>query len=362
MGFWGLRTKTSIPYEMFDWERGAEDAKRYVRCERIYHLGQELAWDGKDVLADLLQKHGGITLRADKRQALKTVFAIIMWGELAAWKISAQLADRLVPLEAKMAATSQAHDEARHFYTMFDYLKELGYTPTRLHPAPQALLDAVLHANQLAYKLVGMQLMVETMALSLFQTVRESGVEPVLCELLAYFERDEARHVGLGVQYLPELLRQMNRVEMLKLSAFQVRLLSYALWETKLIEADLAVLGIEPRTMIDRARKKQMSAMQQGLALVGLPFDRDDNFIHRGVDAGIAYFFPWSKESSRTERVSAALRRFREGPRERFGPEQFAEHEAHRIRTARGVLAHPEAPEAESPAGGRLRERSPAGG
>ncbi|MFT3923368.1 MAG: ferritin-like domain-containing protein [Myxococcales bacterium] len=324
---------------MFDWERSAEDAKRFVRCERIYHLGQDLAWDGKDILASLLREHGGIRLAPEKREALKTVFAIIMWGELAAWKISAQLADRLEPLEAKMAATSQAHDEARHFYTMYDYLRELGYTPTRLHPAPQALLDTVLNADQLAYKLVGMQLMVETMALSLFQGVRESGVEPVLCELLTYYERDEARHVGLGVQYLPELMRQMNRLEVLQLSAFQVRLLTYALWETKFIEGDLAVLGIAPRTLIDRARRKQMAAMQQGLALVGLPVDRDDNFINRGVDAGIEYFFPLEAGTPVSERAKAAYRRFRDGAKERFGAEQFAEHEAHRIRTARGELA-----------------------
>ena len=48
---------------------------------------------------------------------------MLMWGELAAWRISAQLADRLEPLEMKMAATSQAHDEARHFYVMHDYLE-----------------------------------------------------------------------------------------------------------------------------------------------------------------------------------------------------------------------------------------------
>jgi len=340
MGLFGLG-KTQIPYGMFDWERDVEDAKRFARCERIYHLGQDLAWDGKDILASLLAQHGGIHLAPEKREALKTVFAIIMWGELAAWKISAQLADRLVPLEAKMAATSQAHDEARHFYTMYDYLGELGYQPVRLHPAPQALLDAVLEADQLAYKLVGMQLMVETMALSLFQGVRESGVEPVLCELLTYYERDEARHVGLGVQYLPELMRSMNRLEVLRLSAFQVRLLTYALWETKLIEKDLAVLGIEPRTLIDRARRKQMAAMQQGLELVGLPVDRDDNFINRGVDAGIEYFFPREAGTARRERVRAAFRRFRDGSQERFGAEQFAVHEAHRIRTARGARAVP---------------------
>lgn len=347
MGLLGLGS-TQIPYEMFDWERSAEDAKRFVRCERIYHLGQDLAWDGKDVLASLLAKHGGIHLSPEKSQALKSVFAIIMWGELAAWKISAQLADRLVPLEAKMAATSQAHDEARHFYTMYDYLRELGYQPARLHAAPQALLDTVLAADRLVYKLVGMQLMVETVALSLFQSVRESGVEPVLCELLTYYERDEARHVGLGVQYLPELMRSMGRVDILRLSAFQARLLTFALWEAKQLEKDLAVLGIHPRTLIDRARRKQMAVMQQGFESVGLPFDRDDNFINRGLDAGIEYFFPWS-ETPRSERAKAALERFRKGAQDRFGAEQFAEHEAHRIRTARGVVAQAGTPESGAP-------------
>jgi hypothetical protein len=333
------RGKSRIPYGMFDLERSAEDAKRFVRCERIYHLGQDLAWDGKDVLTTLLAQHGGVQLSSEKREALKNLFAIILWGELAAWKISAQLADRLEPLEAKMAATSQAHDEARHFYTMYDYLRELGYAPKRLHRAPEALLEAVLSTDELAYKLVGMQLMVESMALSLFQSVRETGVEPVLCELLTYFERDEARHVGLGVQYLPELMRGMNRLEIMRLSAFQVRLLTYALWETRLIEQDLAVLGIAPRTLIDRARKKQMSAMQQGFELVGLPFDRDDNFINRGVDAGIECFFPWDTQLPYRERARLAFERLRGGAKERLGVEQFAVHEAHRIRTARGQLA-----------------------
>src|SRR4051812_29180598 len=206
MGLFGLG-KTQIPYGMFDWERNAEDAKRFARCERIYHLGQELAWDGKDILASLLKLHGGIRLAPEKAEALKSVFSIIMWGELAAWKISAQLADRLVPLEAKLAATSQAHDEARHFYVMHDYLSALGYVPEPMGPAPQALLDTVLGTDNLLYKLLGMQLMIETMALSIFQAVRESQVEPVLCELLKYYERDEARHVGLGVQYIPDLMR-----------------------------------------------------------------------------------------------------------------------------------------------------------
>jgi hypothetical protein len=331
-------SKTKIPYDMFDWERSADEAKRFVKCERIYHLGQEFAWDGKDVLRELLEQHGGIQLSDEKKQALKGIFSIIMWGELAAWKISAQLADRLVPLEAKMAATSQAHDEARHFYTMYDYLRELGYTPKPMGRAPQALLELVLDADELVYKLVGMQLMVETIALSLFQSVRESGVEPVLCELLKYYERDEARHVGLGVQYLPQMMKDMSKLEVLKMSAFQVRLPGYALWETKVVEQDLEVLGIHPRRLIEGSRRKQIAATQRAFESVGLPLDRDDNFIMRGVDATIEYFFPMDKQASRRARVDAALARLRHGQQERLGAEEFAVHESHTIRTARGQL------------------------
>src|SRR5436305_10160736 len=67
-----------------------------------------------------------------QRGPLARVFSIILWGELAAWVISADLAERLDDVEAKMAATSQAFDEARHFNTMRDYLLELGGEIPRL--------------------------------------------------------------------------------------------------------------------------------------------------------------------------------------------------------------------------------------
>ncbi len=329
--------KTQLRYDMFDVHRSAEEAKRFTKCERIYHRGQDLAWDGKEILAMLLEQHGGIHIDPQKKEALKRIFAIIMWGELAAWKISAQLADRLVPLEAKLAATSQAHDEARHFYVMYDYLSELGYMPERMARAPQALLDLVLDTDNLAHKLVGMQLMVETIALSIFQGVRESGVEPVLCELLKYFERDEARHVGLGMQYLPDLLQGMGTREVLGLSVFQVRLLTYALWETKTLEPDLEALGLNPRLLIDRARKKQMAAMQSAWESLEQSFDRDDNPIARSVNAAVVYFFPWDKQTPRGVRAKEALATLRGGVQERFGAEVFADHEQHTIKTARGA-------------------------
>jgi hypothetical protein len=336
MGMFGFG-RTEIRYDMFDIARSAVEAKRFARCERIYHVGQELAWDGQDILPMLMAQHGGIRLEGEKREAVKRIFAMIMWGELAAWKISAQLADRLVPLEAKLAATSQAHDEARHFYVMHDYLCQLGYVPARMDRAPQALLDLVLETDHLAYKLLGMQLMIETMALGIFQVTRESQVEPVLCELLKYFERDEARHVGLGLQYLPDLLKQMNGPQVLAMSAFQVRLMTYALWENKELDADMRTLGINPRGLIENARRKQIAAMQAAWQAVDIRFDRDDNLISRSVNAAVELFFPWSKDTALSERARTAYTALRRRGSERMGMGEFEDHERHRIKTARGV-------------------------
>ena len=123
---------TGIPFDMFESTYPEAEARRARRMENIYHVGQAKIWDGRDVLAQLIAKHGKPELAPEKRRSLARVFSIIMWGELAAWKISAQLADRLVPLEAKLAAASQVHDEALHIPRDDDYLEALGEKPGKL--------------------------------------------------------------------------------------------------------------------------------------------------------------------------------------------------------------------------------------
>jgi hypothetical protein len=225
---------------------------------------------------------------------------------------------------------------------MHDYLKELGYLPRRMDRAPQALLDLVLSTDNLAHKLVGMQLMVETMALTIFQTVRETGAEPVLCELLRYFERDEARHVGLGMQYLPQLMKEMSKREIGRLITFQCRILFWSLLETKVLEPNFRVLGIDARGVIERARRKQVAANQEAFAALGVKFDDDRNPVLALLNASIELFFP-SEENrdSRWGRLRAALQSLRSELPE-VSLDEFDVHAAHEIKTARGAIAQGE--------------------
>ena len=88
---------------------------------------------------------------------------------------------------------------------------------------------------------------------------------------MAYFERDEARHVGLGMQYLPLLMKDMSRLSVARLMTFQARVLFWAMWEAKVLEPDLRTLGIDPRALVEKARDKQLAgAVLTFVALAGL--------------------------------------------------------------------------------------------
>lgn len=255
-----LRRQT-LPFDMFQVRHDAESARRADKLESIYHRGQDLAWRGHEVLAELVRKHGGVRLPPASGAALGYVLGVLMWGELAAWKIAAQLADTLVEVSPKLAATAQAHDEARHFYVLHDYLRELGYTPAPLDWQTRALLDRSLRTDDPVKKVMGMQLMIEALALTLFQALRESAAEPVLCELLRYFEKDEARHVGLGMQFLPPQLRSLSAPRAAALLAFQIELMLAALLELKAMEPHLRRLGVCTRQVFLLGMAKQAVAL-----------------------------------------------------------------------------------------------------
>src|SRR4051794_22385162 len=251
----GQRQK--IPFDMLDTVLVDREARRAKRLESIYHVGQTRIWDGREVLSELLARHGKPSLGEREQRALSQIFSVIMWGELAAWKISAQLADVIVPLEAKLAVSSQVHDEARHFYVMHDYLDALGETPPPLDSWSKRVLTMTLGTKSLAKKLLGMQLTIETIALTIFQRVRELDVEPVLSELLPYYERDEARHVGLGIQMLPGLIAEMSYLERIDLAVFHLDLYGSAVMSLKSLEPALESIGVDPRSVLAIGFRKQ---------------------------------------------------------------------------------------------------------
>ena len=238
------------------------DDKRHL--EKVYHRGQQKIWDGVEVLDNLLEKYPNPNLGEEEKKSLKNILSIILWGEYVAWNVSSEMSSKFSNYGAKMAAVSQAHDEARHFYVMRNYLQQrLDYRPTAIFKPALRVLDEVSKTNSLAKKLLGLQLMIEPVALTIFRFIRLSKVDPVLEELLEYYEIDEARHIALGVKYLPELLKKMSFWEKSMFIAWQIKLVVFEIKGLKSIENDLRVLGIDPRMVFEFAENKQMKCLKE---------------------------------------------------------------------------------------------------
>jgi len=202
-----------------------------------------------------MARHGGIQLDPERRAALAHPISMLMWGELAAWIVAAELAERLDDPDAKLAASSQVFDEARHFYTLRDYLAALHVPVPKLDPYFAIAARRLLATRDLTVKLFAMQILAEGTAMVIFRFLGEAKIEPVLGDLLPYIERDEARHVGLGVLYLPGLLATLSRRQLER-----VRQTTYGVGDlfgaTQLRYAKhYRALGAEPRDLIRSADK-----------------------------------------------------------------------------------------------------------
>jgi hypothetical protein len=130
-----------------------------------------------------------------------------------------------------------------------DYLWRAGLPVQRLGGWSRRLLVELLETENLLFKVVGMQLLVESTAVVMFRQLAEANLEPVLTELLYYFERDEARHVGLGVLTLPQVLEGLSDRDALALWWFQTRMQLEMIAGGMTINPAWLELGIDPAAM-----------------------------------------------------------------------------------------------------------------
>jgi hypothetical protein len=120
-------------------------------------------------------------------------------GEQGALMAATQLVASVPDMDSKYYAGTQVVDEARHVEVYDRYLHEkVGFSYT-ISPYLKKLLDLILTDSRWDMKLLGMQIMVEGLALASFGMIRQNAQEPLLKRLTHYVMLDEARHVAYGV-------------------------------------------------------------------------------------------------------------------------------------------------------------------
>ena len=120
-------------------------------------------------------------------------------GEQGALLVASQLASCAPTYNAKLYAASQTFDEARHVEVFNKYLQDKVGIHYPINPSLKLLLDKILTDERWDLKFIGMQIIIEGLALAAFQMLKAITKDPLLKQLLHYVVRDEARHVTFGI-------------------------------------------------------------------------------------------------------------------------------------------------------------------
>ena len=170
-------------------------------------------------------------------------------GEQGALICTAKIVETVPWYDAKLYASTQVVDEARHVEVFARYLDEKmgGMYPVNAHL--KMLLDDIIKDSRWDMTYLGMQIMIEGLALAAFGYLHELTGEPLLKKLLRYVMSDEARHVAFGVLSLKEAYEDMTDAEIKDSQEFAFeasirmrdRFLQQEVWER---------MGVNPRDVV----------------------------------------------------------------------------------------------------------------
>jgi hypothetical protein len=235
----GLHAVHSVYDTIFTWDY--EKGQR-PKLEKLYEKAKKTQWNGQSdlpwetevdqeklVVANAVANGGftegvdvsGTSLErwGDKEwiefgiESQNWTLSQFMHGEQGALVCTAKIVESVPWIDAKYYAATQVMDEARHVEVFAKYLddKLSGHYPINAHL--RMLLDDIIADSRWDMTYLGMQIMVEGLALAAFGFMHQMTTEPLLKQLLRYVMSDEARHVAFGVLSLQEYYQQLSSAE-----------------------------------------------------------------------------------------------------------------------------------------------------
>jgi hypothetical protein len=233
----------------------------YEKAKREQWNGtDQLAWDTQvDPEADIippqfnpLQDYGPFKA-LDERGLKKLRHAQIAWqlsqfmhGEQGALIVASQLVGAVPWMDAKFYAATQTMDEARHVEVFSRYLREKLEWEWPINPNLKKLLDTIILDSRWDMKYLGMQILVEGLAMAAFGNLYQLAVEPLAKQLVYYVMKDESRHVAFGVLSLRDYYKDMAPSELKDREEFVVE--ACQLMRDRLVGEEVSeLMGFDPK-------------------------------------------------------------------------------------------------------------------
>jgi hypothetical protein len=217
--------------------------------------------------------------RADLRRHLQAQqLSQFMHGEQGALLCAAKIVQQVPSVDAKFYAATQVMDEARHVEVYARLLHdkfELAYPIT---PTLKTLLDQVLSDARWDITYLGMQVLIEGLALAAFASIRDHAKNPLAAAVNAYVMEDEARHVAFGRIALRDYYPQLSDAERDEREEFAVeacylmrdRFLSVEVWETLGLPVDECVRMVQASERMKLFRTRLFTRIVPTIKDIGL--------------------------------------------------------------------------------------------
>lgn len=196
-----------------------------------------------------------------------------MHGEQGALMTAAALTHAVPDYEGKLYAATQTMDEARHVEVYERYIRKLAI----VYPMSQGLksvIDTTLAADRWVKIAIGMNMVVEGLALGAFQNMRKSTTCTLLRSIVEGVLRDEARHVAFGNVYVAEAIAAMHPDEREDVADFSFMIISAMRKAGRSNDEDgsyqpdpgfvnvLAAVGIDPMDFIKGVMEARTSGVR----------------------------------------------------------------------------------------------------
>ena len=224
-----IPTSIDVIYQR-DYEVYAPDMRRlYENAKRDqWNVSKDIDWSTpvdldrgvfNDGLIDAYGSEYWDKLDGKRRRELNVEFSAwrlsqLLHGEAGAMIACSQLVEMVPTTDSKFFMTTQVVDEARHAEVLARYIKEkLGGKFYPVSNNLKSLFDQLIGSSKWYVKTVGLQLVAETLAVSLFRMLAETAQDPLLSVICRRILSDESRHMGFSVLSLPEQIEQLSPAE-----------------------------------------------------------------------------------------------------------------------------------------------------
>jgi hypothetical protein len=223
--------------------------------------------------------------RFDERERANAAHQFNAWmtsqflhGEQGALLATAKLVEQVPWVEAKHYGATQVMDEARHVEVYARYLQDKLELTYPINDNLQQLLEMVIADSRWDVTYLGMQIIVEGIALAAFGLIHQYSTEPLIKEITRYVMADEARHVAFGALSLAGVYDDMTAAERRDREDFVVeaawlmrdRFLATEVWERLGIPLDDGLRDSMQSPMLQLFQRILFAKITPNLRKIGL--------------------------------------------------------------------------------------------